>query len=208
VPRYGLIDSDYGMKLAASETGDPIYMLNLMKYRAEADYGRSGERGITGKDADCRYAPLDVLLATGASLCFVGDVLASQGGWDSVAVVRYPTRQSFIHMVSRPDFQARHVHREAGMERIIIMGTLPTAGLPAQPSTSRILLEVWHGPAPARLVGGQADAFDVEGTIIGDGRRWTGARYTAIEAGTPLPLQPPRSDYQALLIEPRIVRWQ
>lgn len=207
MPRYGLIDSDYGMKLSASESCDPIYMLNLMKYRPEADYGAGGERGVTGQDADCRYAPLEVLLAAGVTLSFLADVVASQAGWDRVGVVRFPTRQSFVHMLWRRDFQDRHRHREAGLDQIIIMGTLPVSELPVASNTRRILLEVWDGSAPSELADGQAVGFDVEGTIIGDGRHWSGARYTVIEQGTPLPLQQPRQDYQALLLEPRVERW-
>jgi hypothetical protein len=197
------------MRLAASETGEPIYMLNLMKYRAEADYATAGKRGISGRDIDCRYAPFGALMAAGASLCFLADVLAGHGSWDRVGVVRYPTRQSVMRMLAGPDFREWQVHREAGMERSIVMGTRPVAGLPTEPGASRVLLEVWDGYSPNRLVGDVADTFDVEGTVIGDGRQWTGARYTVIEPGTPLPLELPRQqDYQALLLEPRIVRWQ
>jgi hypothetical protein len=88
------------------------------------------------------------------------------------------------------------------------MGTVPVAVLPGQASTRRILLEVWDGPDPVPVANGEAVTFDVEGTIIGDGRNWARARYTVIEPGTPLPLQQPRPDYQALLLEPRIERWE
>lgn len=196
------------MQLAASTAHDPVYMLSLMRYRPEADYGPGGERGVTGKEADCRYAPLDMILSAGAALCFVADVVASHADWDSVGVLRYPTRQSFIHMVSRPDFQERHVHREAGLDRIIIMATVPAGELPGQASSRRILLEAWDGPEPTAVADGEAVTFEVEGTVIGDGRLWTGVRYTAIEAGTPLPLQQPQPDYQAVLLEPRIERWE
>jgi hypothetical protein len=136
-------------------------------------------------------------------------VLAGQGSWDRVGVVRCPTRQSVVQMLARDDFQEWQAHREAGMERSIVMGTRPVNGLPAEPGAGRMLLEVWDGSSPERLTGGMADSFEVEGTIVGDGRQWKGARYTVIEPGAPLPLQlPRRPGYQALLLEPRIVRWQ
>jgi hypothetical protein len=207
VAQYGRFDGDYGMKLAASAAADPIYMLSLMKYRADAYYGNGAERGPAGREADCRYTPLDETLGAGAYLCFAGDVLASHGGWDSVGVVRFPTRQSFMDMISRSDFRQRHVHREAGMERIITMGTLPVGGLPAEAGGNRTLVEVWSGSAPEPMADGSVAGFDVEGTVIGDGRGWTGARYTAIEPGTALPLEPPRRGHEALLVEPRIARW-
>jgi hypothetical protein len=184
-------------------------MLNLMKYRPEADYGAGAASGISGQQADCLYAPLPVLVAGGVTMPFLAEVVASQAGWDRVAVLRFPTRQSFIRIMSREDFQRRHVHREAGVERLIIMGMVPVAELPpSQAAGHRTLLEIWDGPEPDVVTAGKAAAFDVEGTIVGDGRRWTGARYTVVEPGRPLPLQLPRQDYQALLLEPNVERWE
>jgi hypothetical protein len=71
-----------------------------------------------------------------------------------------------------------------------------------------VLLEVWNGPEPAPLVAGCAARFDVEGTIIGDGRQWSGVRFTPIELGTALPLHPARFGYQALLLAPVLERWR
>jgi hypothetical protein len=209
VPRYGRIDGDYGRWMAGSVASDPVYMLNLLKYRPEADYGFGGARGISGLEADCLYAPLPALIASGVTMPFLAGVVASQAGWDRVAVLRFPSRQSFIRIMSREDFQERHVHREAGMERLIIMGTVPVAELPpSQAAGRRTLLEVWAGPEPGPVTAGKSVAFDVEGTIVGDGRSWTGARYTVVEPGRPLPLQLPRPDYQALLLEPNVERWE
>jgi len=205
VPRYGRIDDEYGRHLAVSRDSEPIYMLNLTKYRSAA--GRC-EYGVADQIADARYAPIPVLSAVGATLCFVADVVASSGDWDQVSVVSYPTRRAFIDIALRPDFQDWHVQKQAGMERATVLGTLPVARLPEAASTRLVLLEVWNGAAPAPVANGPAAAFDVEGTIVGDGRDWSGARYTTIEPGTPLPLLEPRLDYQALLLEPSIEHWQ
>jgi hypothetical protein len=205
VPRYGRIDTEYGQHLATSQTDEPIYMLSLTKFRPEAD---DSERGTTGRLADARYAPLALLSTVGATLCFVADVVAGSGDWDQVAVVSYPTRRSFIDIAMRRDFQDWHLAKQAGMDRTAVMGTVPVTKLP-DPATKRlVLLEVWNGQAPAQVADGPAVAFDVEGTVIGDGRSWSGARYTTIEPGTALPLQEPRPDYQALLLEPAIEHWQ
>src|SRR5690242_7093445 len=104
MPRYGTIDADYAARLASCDPSDDgdIYMLNLMAYRDEADYGPGGERGVSGREADNRYAPLDVLAELGANVCFLADVVSASEPWDRIAVVRYPTRRSFIDMQSRP----------------------------------------------------------------------------------------------------------
>ena len=136
---YGTVDPDYGMRLATtprSEDG-PIWMVNLMAYRKVADYGVGNASGIdpenggtvSGREADDRYAPLDVLADIGADVVFIGDVedqlLGDVPRWDRVGVVRYPTRRSFIEMQQREDFQKKHVHKEAGMAETIVAGCLP-----------------------------------------------------------------------------------
>ena len=35
-------------------------------------------------------------------------------------------RQAFIDMVSQPDYQKAHTHREAGLERTVLLATTPT----------------------------------------------------------------------------------
>ena len=129
-PRYGTIDYDYGATLATTDPADdgPVWMVNLMRYRETADYADGRESSISGREADDRYAPLGPLAAVGAAPVFVADVetqLLGEPGWDRVAVVKYPTRRSFIEMQQRPDFQELHHHKEAGMQQTIVMGTLP-----------------------------------------------------------------------------------
>jgi hypothetical protein len=183
-------------------------MLNLTKFLPSIDFGFYGGYDLTEDDVDANYAPISLLNTVGAALCFVADVVASPGGWDRVAVVGYPTRRSFVELAAREDFQNWHERKQAGVERTAVFGTLPLRHLPVEASSPRILLELWDGLVPQPVAEGPATQFDVEGTIIGDGRQWTGARYTALEPGTALPLEPPPSDYQALLLEPRIVRWR
>ena len=45
--------------------------------------------------------------------------------WDTVALVEYPSRRSFIQMVSNPDYMKAHDHREAGLERTIVIACTP-----------------------------------------------------------------------------------
>ncbi len=128
---YGQIDHEYGIKLAttAPEDDGPVWMVNLMRYKAQAEYadGRASTR--TGREADDEYAPLGPLAAVGAEMVFVADVadqfLGDEPKWDRVAVVRYPTRASFIAMQQRDDFQKAHKHKEAGMAETIVIGCLP-----------------------------------------------------------------------------------
>jgi hypothetical protein len=160
---------------------------------------------VSGREADDRYAPVDVLRSIGAEIVFVAVVASGSEDWDRVAVVRYATRRSFVDMQTRRDFQEKHVHKEAGMDRTIVMGTLPRGGLPVHSDTGNVLLEVWDGADPPPVVNGPSSTFTVEGTIIGDGRRWSGARWTAVAedvdliAGTPA--------HQLIRLDVRIDRW-
>lgn len=129
-PGYGQVDREYGRRLATTPPDEdgPVWMVNLMSYREQAVYDGAGS-DVTGREADDRYAPVDVLADIGARVAFVADVsdqlLGDSPRWDRVAVVRYPTRRSFIDMQARPDFQEKHVHKEAGMAETIVAGCLP-----------------------------------------------------------------------------------
>jgi len=209
VARYGRIDSDYGrrLRLTADQADGPVYMLNLTKF-APGNPAAFDTHDGSGRYAASSYAPIPLLASVGAALCFVAEVVAGSANWDRVAIVSYPTRASFLDLAGRPDFQAWHARKQAGVLLTSVLGMLPADGLPAGEGLRRALLELWNGTVPAVVADGPATAFDVEGTIIGDGRQWSGVRYTAIAAGTALPLHRPRPDYQALLLEPRISRWR
>ena len=88
------------------------------------------------------------------------------------------------------------------------MGTLPAAEVPGRLKPSRILLEAWHGDAPKPATDGASFAFDVEGTIIGDEREWSGARYTELAADAEIDFSIASPEYQLLVLQPVIERWQ
>jgi len=179
-------------------------MLNLTKYQPGAEYFRHADPA--GRP-EGRYAPVSVLAAIGASLCFAADVIASTGGWHWVTVVSYPSRRAFVSMADRPDFREWHRANSDGIAEVIVMGLVPVGRVP-EARSARTLLEVWHGAVPAPVADGSLSTFDVEGTILGDGRQWTGARYTSIASGTALPLRDAIPSYQALLLEPVVERWR
>ncbi len=130
---YGTIDKDYGVFLATRPEPEdgPIYMVNLMKYHEVAQYSDDttpGSKPVSGREADDRYNPASILSRIGATIVFAGDVVGnadSPEDWDRIAIVRYPTRKSFIDMQSRKDFGEKHVHKAAGMKRTIIVCCRP-----------------------------------------------------------------------------------
>jgi hypothetical protein len=208
--RYGTINRDYGIQMVKTdpEVDTGIYMLNFMKYRETAIYAEGAEEGVSGREADDRYAPIDVLAAIGAHMCFLADVETASEDWDRIAVVRYASRRSFVEMQNRDDFRKKHVHKEAGMDHTTIMGTTPVAGLPSRAKPNRILLEAWKGATPATVIEGESVTFGVEGTIIGDGREWSGARYTEIDGAAGIDFSLATPEYQLVVVKPVIERWQ
>ena len=172
MPSYGRIDREYAMHLASCspEQDGPILMVNFMKYRAVARYEDGAGPAVSGKEADDRYAPTEILADIGAAVVFFGDVEPG-GDWDRVGIVRYPTRRSFFEMQNRRDFQERHVHKLAGMAHTIVCGTLPDGvRAPEGGTRRRVLFELVTRETP--LVAKAAGSLRVEGTILGDGRRF------------------------------------
>ena len=170
------------------EQDTPFWAINLMKYKARAEYADGGDQGLTGREADDAYAPLGPLAAIGAMVAFVGDVVDQRGSepqWDRVGIVRYPSRAAFFAMQQRDDFKDQHVHKEAGMDVTIVLACLPADGaaVAATPEGGHLVVRVGRagegGPAPLAH-------FEVEGVIVGDDRRWDAVRFDHAGAGDAL----------------------
>jgi uncharacterized protein (DUF1330 family) len=105
----------------------PVVMLNLLRFRATADYAASPALAppapITGAQAYRRYlahaSPL--IEARGGAMTFLGAGGAFVIGpaderWDAVMLVRYPTTDAFFAFVTDPAYQAGVGHRNAALE--------------------------------------------------------------------------------------------
>ena len=110
--------------LAGHTDGEPVFMLNLLKFKDRATY-RDGE-DVSGADAYARYAKafgqmLVDLDIKGVKTVFggrCGDFLigSGEGEWDAVAVVRYADRKAMFAAVSNPTYRSFYKHRLAGLE--------------------------------------------------------------------------------------------
>lgn len=200
---YGKINKEYGFSLATCppEKDGPIYMVNLMKYHEIAQYdGADTEAAaISGREADDKYNPASVLNKIGADMVFIGDVTANLLGnedWDRIAVVRYATRKSFIDMQSRKDFSEKHVHKNAGMQRTVIVCCRPedtsidTRERPA-PSLELRTVAMIVRQTPQRDTAfdslPEAVNFAAEGTIVSDGRMWDTVQFIPVQSADEVP---------------------
>ena len=96
--------------IAALPAGEPLFMLNLLRFTDEADYGDdTGLAPCTGREAYfSRYVPAfaeTVRPHGGAELTFAGAVMARVVGpvddvWDTVALVRYPSIETFRSLIA------------------------------------------------------------------------------------------------------------
>jgi hypothetical protein len=168
-------------------------MVNLMKYHEVAQYASETDpdQPVSGREADDRYNPSSILGKLGATIVFVGDVVGNHVGtedWDRIAIVRYPTRKSFIDMQSRKDFSEKHVHKAAGMQRTIIVCCRPqdlsldTRGRPKTDDNRLVAMVVRQTPNRDAAFGQLPGATNLaaEGTIIGDGRKWDTVQFVPV----------------------------
>jgi hypothetical protein len=132
----GTFNSQQLEGMIAEPARGPFYMFNLIRFREMAQYRDGRETDLTGREANALYAPAEFLNAIGARPVFSTEVDNQIDGddeeWETVGVVEYPCPIAFFAMVSNPDFQARAIHKDAGVEKTIVIVTdLEPSPLPA-----------------------------------------------------------------------------
>lgn len=106
---------------SSSDMGE-VHLLNLLKFKENAEYKDGRQTNLTGKQAYDLYskAVFKILEKYGAQAVFYSEVTELVIGevedlWDSVLIVKYPSRQALFDMTSSPEFKEASVHREAGL---------------------------------------------------------------------------------------------
>jgi len=118
----GHIHADYDViaKMAESDPDEPVVMLNLLKYRDQAESGH-GVDGLTGRQAYTKYGEAFAELEPrfGGSVMWMGrgkhTVIGGDEEWDVIILVGYPTRRQFIDMFSDPGYKAIAPMRAAAL---------------------------------------------------------------------------------------------
>lgn len=100
----------------------PIHMVNLLKFRARAEYEDGRETDFTGREAYQIYGRgvAELLPTYGGGVEFVGDVTFLALGqvdelWDEIAIATYPSRADLVAMSSSDEWRELAVHRTAGL---------------------------------------------------------------------------------------------
>ena len=102
---------------------EPIFMINLLKFKEKASYSDKRETNLTGAEAYAIYGRevVEHLQKVGGKGIYGGRVTRLMLGevedlWDSVAIAMYPSRKAMLEMISNPDYIKSAQHRIAGLE--------------------------------------------------------------------------------------------
>ena len=122
---------DQQMAAFERDDGQPIYMVNLLKFRETAVYADGRETTLTGREAYTLYgrAMSKLVAEAGGTLIYSGRVRGLligevEGVWDGVGIMMYPSFKAMAAITSSPDYAAIHVHRDAGLEGQLLIETV------------------------------------------------------------------------------------
>ena len=105
------------------QTGEPITMLNLLKFRERAVYEDGRDSDLSGEAAYILYGQAfdRIMLPRGARILYSGKVRGAMIGagsdlWDAMALIEYPSTQVMLDMLRDEEYQKGQQHRAAGLE--------------------------------------------------------------------------------------------
>ena len=114
----------------------PIYMLNLLKFKDKAEYQDGRESDLSGREAYMIYgaAVSQLLTKYGGAGTFSAAVERLMLGeveelWDMVAIAMYPSRAAMFEMMNDPEMQEIGVHRAAGLKGQLNIECVNPAGV-------------------------------------------------------------------------------
>lgn len=102
-----------------------VVMLNLLKFKPRegaSEYNKYGEAAVQMVEARGGK----VLWMGKVDQTLIGDLDADD--WDSIALVQYPSRKTFVEMTTSKEYDAAHEHRESGLGRTVLLACTPRGG--------------------------------------------------------------------------------
>jgi uncharacterized protein (DUF1330 family) len=112
----------------------PLQFLNLLAYREVARYPSGHElagRQLSGAQAYALYGQVALRHVTqrGGRLVALNDVeqglIGADLDWHQIAIMEYPSVDAFVDMLRDPDYLAALAHRDAGLERTVVLVSRP-----------------------------------------------------------------------------------
>lgn len=129
------IDTEAVMAVAEIAPDAPVTMINLLRFRDQADYGdRTEFPPCSGREAYYdRYAAVSspLVMADGAKIVWMGTTIGNviappDEKWDDILLVEYPRFAALQKLFSNPEYQAAVIHRTAALEDSRLIASLPT----------------------------------------------------------------------------------
>jgi len=129
-----------GRDLIRRDITGPVIMLNLLRFRAVADYSATPDLApaspISGAQAYDRYMhhTLPLLQDSGGELLFAGQggpflIGPDAEGWDYVLLVRQQSIAAFMAFASHAEYQRGIGHRIAALEDSRLLPLVEQAGM-------------------------------------------------------------------------------
>ena len=125
----------------------PVFMVNLLKFKDQAEYADGRETDLTGRQAYDLYgaAVAGIIRDFGGRFFFAADATFLSLGqveelWDEVAIAVYPERADLMKMSTSEAWQTAAVHRYAGLEGQLNIETVMPDALKSWPWI-KLLLE-------------------------------------------------------------------
>ena len=110
------------------QTGEPIAMLNLLRFKPKAVYEDGRASDLSGEEAYGLYSAgfHRVMGPKGARVLYSGAVRGvligeADGAWDAMAVIEYPSTQVMLDMFRNEAYQEVQAHRAAGLEGQLLL---------------------------------------------------------------------------------------
>ncbi len=114
--------------LLADDSTEPVVMLNLLKFRAKAEYADGRASDLSGREAYTLYgvAMKAIVENNGGQMLFGGDIASVVIGevgevWDTCVLVEYPSAAAFAKLIVSPEVMEAGVHRAAGLEGQLLL---------------------------------------------------------------------------------------
>ena len=126
---------EQAMEFFGGAEDGPFVMVNLLKFKAKAEYADGSDAHLTGAEAYARYAAevRKLVEGLGGRIRYGGHVTGLLIGeveelWDMVALAEYPSLAAFQQMAMSPQMHAIEHHRIAGLAGQLNIRTKPGAG--------------------------------------------------------------------------------
>jgi uncharacterized protein (DUF1330 family) len=122
--------------LIEEDRDGPLQFLNLLGFYDTARYPNGHEMAQQGHSGAAAYKLYGAVafrhvIELGGQVTFFNEVeqalIGPDDDWDQIAIIQYPNTEAFIDMIRDPDYQAALVHRNAGLEKTVLLVSRPLA---------------------------------------------------------------------------------